>query len=222
MYPFMKKILKAATPHFFLRRFGEIRSCILKAGYLAFGRPFTPAETSKANGRRVRESFFDTYCRGNGLDVGFGGDPVTAHCRGWDFEHGDAQYLHGIEDAGFDFVYSSHTLEHLDDPSIALQNWWRAVRPGGYLILYVPHRDLYEKRRTLPSRWSQHHKRFFLIDKDDPPDTIGIVPLIERSLAGFEIVYAKECSEGHTITDPEAHSDGEYSIEAVIRKKENG
>jgi SAM-dependent methyltransferase len=217
----MKKILKAGTPNLLLKRLGRIRSGVLKTAYRAFGRPFTPAETSKARTRRMRDSFFETFCGGKGLDVGFGGDPVTADCRGWDFEHGDAQYLDGIEDAGYDFVYSSHTLEHMDDPTVALQNWWRAVKPGGYLILYVPHRDLYEKKRTLPSRWSPHHQRFFLIDQDDPPDTVGIVPLLKRSISGFEIVYVKECSEGHTITDPETHSDGEYSIEAVIRKQEN-
>ncbi len=37
-------------------------------------------------------------------------------------------------------------------------------------------------------------------------------------LNDFDIVYAKECSERHTINDPDLHSDGEYSIEVVIRK----
>jgi hypothetical protein len=42
--------------------------------------------------------------------------------------------------------------------------------------------------------------------------------LIERTLDGKELVYAKACSEGHTITEPDVHSDGEYSIEVVLRK----
>ncbi len=67
------------------------------------------------------------------------------------------------------------------------------------MILYLPHRNLYEKKKTLPSRWNLDHKHFFLIDKDEEPDTIGIIPMIQRSLSDFEIVYAKECSEGHTI-----------------------
>jgi hypothetical protein len=33
-----------------------------------------------------------------------------------------------------------------------------------------------------------------------------------------EIIYANECNEGHTITDPLIHSDGEYSIEVVVKK----
>ena len=85
--------------------------------------------------------------------------------------------------------------------------------------IYIPHRDLYEKRKSLPSRWNKDHKRFFLLDKDEGPDTIGIVPLIQQVLSNYEIIYAKECNKGHTITDPQKHSNGEYSIEVVIRKK---
>jgi hypothetical protein len=57
-----------------------------------------------------------------------------------------------------------------------------------------------------------------LIDKDEEPDTIGIVPLIKRTITEYEIIYAKKCGEGNTITDPLIHSDGEYSIEVVIKK----
>lgn len=81
-----------------------------------------------------------------------------------------------------------------------------------------PHRDLYEKKNSLPSRFNQTHTCFFLIDKDELPDTIGIIPLIKRNLTGYELVYAKECNEGRTITDPFLHSDGEYSIEVVLKK----
>lgn len=132
----------------------------------------------------------------------------------------NAQYLEKIENEAYDFVYSSHTLEHMSDPAEALINWWRVVKPGGFLILYIPHRDLYEKKTTLPSNWNFGHRQFFLLDSDEPPDTLGIIPLVSKCLHGVEIVYAKVCSEGHTITNPELHSDGEYSIEMVMRKIE--
>lgn len=189
--------------------------------YRLFGRPYAFAETSKAKQRRLREGFFGKYCSGKGLDVGYGGDPIIPGCAVWDFEHGDAQYLKGLKkDETFDFVYSSHTLEHMVDVEVALMNWWRVLKPGGYLILYIPHRDLYEKKSKLPSNWNWDHKHFFLLDKDESPDTIGIVPLIQRTLSGSEIIYAKECSEGHTVVDPKIHSDGEYSIEVVVKKNE--
>lgn len=187
--------------------------------YRIWGRPVSEGETSKAKQRRIREAFFARYCNGKGFDIGYGGDLLTEDCIGWDIENGDAQYLKGVNHSRFDFVYSSHTLEHMVNPDIALKHWWCVLKSGGYLILYVPHRDLYEKKKTLPSRWNADHKHFFLLDKDEKPDTIGIIPLVQRALSGFEIVYAKECSEGHTITDPELHSDGEYSIEVVVQKK---
>lgn len=197
----------------------SIHFCLQKIKYRSFGRPSKEGETAKARQRRKKEGFFEAYCNGRGIDIGYGGDLLTENCRGWDFEHGDAQYLHGIKDSEFDFVYSSHVLEDMVEPKIALKNWWRVLKNGGYLILYVPHRDLYEKRKTLPSRWNKNHKHMFLLDIDEKPDTIGIVPLIQRTLLDYNIIYAKECSEGHTITDPKKHSNGEYSIEIVVQKK---
>ena len=186
--------------------------------YARVGRPLKILESAKAKPRRIREGFFDKYCKGQGLDIGYGGDLLAVNCRGWDMEDGDAQYLLGLDDEQFDFVYSSHTLEHMENVETAVINWWRVVKTGGYLIVYVPHRDLYEKRKTLPSRWNLDHNCFFLPDKDEAPDTIGIALLVSRSLDRCRVVYIKSCDEGHTITDPDRHSDGEYSIEAVMQK----
>lgn len=192
----------------------------MKSIYLTFGRPKREGETAKAKVRRVREGFFGKFCTGNGLDIGYGGDLLTDNCVGWDFENGNAQDLKEVNDAQYDFVYSSHTLEHIYEPDVALANWWRVLKPSGFLILYLPHRDLYEKKTTLPSRWNYGHRHFFLLDRDELPNTLGILPLIRRVMDGYEIIYAKECSEGHLITDPAIHSNGEYSIEVVIKKKE--
>ncbi|UCE73148.1 MAG: class I SAM-dependent methyltransferase [Methanomassiliicoccales archaeon] len=182
------------------------------------GRPELPGETIRAKPRRLREGFFKKYCQGKGLDIGYGGDILSSNCVGWEIEDGDAHYLASIRDSEFDFVYSSHTLEHMPHVETALRNWWRVLKSGGYLILYLPHRDLFEKKKTLPSRWNTDHKHYFLVHKDDPPDTIGVVALIQRTLSNQKIIYAKACSEGHTERDPEKRSDGEYSIEAVIKK----
>jgi SAM-dependent methyltransferase len=199
----------------------ELRSNARLVRYRALGRPPYGGETTKAHARRTREGFFEKYCGGNGLDIGYGGDLLSATCIGWDIEDGDAQLLDRIADEAFDLVYSSHTLEHVEDASEALRNWYRVVKPGGHLIIFVPDRDLYEKKPTLPSRWNPEHKRFFLLDRDEPPDTIGLLPLIERNLPDAEIVSAQRCAEGHTIVDPLVHSDGEYSIEIIVRKRAN-
>ncbi len=215
----MKTLLKNSLPKpvwAFLRgSYYGMRTLQLKL----LGRPRFTGETTKAFHRRLREGFFDKYCQGRGLDIGYGGDPITPNVEGWDFEDGDAQYLAGAPNEAYDFVYASHTIEHMVDCDIALTNWWRVTKPGGYLLLYLSHREIYEKKPTLPSRFNSDHKHFFLPDRDEPPDTLGVRPLLERVLPGSEIVYVKECAEGHTITDPMRMSDGEFSIEAVVRKR---
>lgn len=215
----LTRYLKLIIPRAIWKPIKSIFDQLILFQYRLWGRPQTPAETTKARQRRITEAFFVKYCGGRGLDIGYGGDLLAVNCEGWDAEHGDAQHLKGLADLTYDFVYSSHTLEHIIDVELALKNWWRVLKNGGYLILYVPHRDLYEKKKILPSYWNNDHKHFFLIDRDEAPDTIGMIPVLQRSLSDYEIVYAKDCGEGHTITAPEIHSDGEYSMEIVVRKK---
>ncbi len=214
----MKKLLKKTLPQPVFDALKSVNNQALKVRYKYLGRPKTEGETTTAKLRRVRENFFENFCKGSGLDIGYGGDILTDNCKGWDYEDGDAQYLSSLGDSEFDFVYSSHTLEHMVDAGLSLQNWWRVLKPGGFLIVYIPHRDLYEKKTTLPSRWNADHKHFFLPDADEPPDTIGVKAMIERSLTTYEVIYIRECREGWTISDPLIHSNGEYSIEFVLRK----
>lgn len=203
----------------------QIKDYIRKVRYNLFGhlpilgRRASQGETTKAHGRRAREGFFEKYCLGRGLDIGYGGDPIVPGVRGWDFEHGDAHYLNGLDDESFDFVYSSHLLEHLPDIDVALTNWDRVLKPGGYLLLYLPHRDLYEKRKTLPSLFNSDHACFFLPHEDEAPDTIGVEPLIKKKFPEHEIIYCRTCDEGYVNPGNELPSEGEFSIELVLRKK---
>ena len=58
---------------------------------------------------------------------------------------GDCRRLPLFADGAFDTVFSSHTLEHIVEYRETLAEWWRLVAPGGHLILYLPHRDLYPR-----------------------------------------------------------------------------
>ncbi|MFH1615919.1 MAG: class I SAM-dependent methyltransferase [Planctomycetota bacterium] len=215
---FMRRALKRITPEPVWLLIRKIIFYCTVFLYRHRPRPCRTGETTKAKARRTKEGFFERFCQGKGLDIGYGGDLLADNCRGWDIEHGDAQMLEGIEDSEFDFVYSSHTLEHLDDAEVGLKNWWRVIKPGGYLILYLPERNLYERKKNLPSRWNNTHRRFFLLDRDEAPDTAGVIPLIQKNLFGYEIIYARVCNEGYKIPAPNKNSTGEYSIEAVIKK----
>ena len=52
--------------------------------------------SNNTKARREAEGFFDKFCRGAGIDVGCGADPVTQQCRGWDVQDGDAQKMAGV------------------------------------------------------------------------------------------------------------------------------
>ena len=190
-------------------------------------------ETAKAFARRLREGFFEKYCMGTGIDIGCGDDPLDPKIDKWDFrisKDQDAENFtsQNIPNEIYDFVYSSHCLEDLAHPGLALQNWWRILKPGGYLILYIPHRDLYERKRDLPSDGNFYHKWYFLIDRYEAPVTIGLIPFLNQNLADPDIIYVKKCDEGYWYDQEkfdrrkqtgEAWQGGEYSIECVVRKK---
>lgn len=53
----------------------------------------------------------------------------------WDLN----KYPWPFNDNEFDMIYSSHCLEHLEDPKKALEEMWRISKPNAKLILIVPH-----------------------------------------------------------------------------------
>jgi SAM-dependent methyltransferase len=121
-------------------------------------------ETSKCKQQRVDRGDFERYLRGEGMDIGVGSDPLRVPrgtVRPWDRR--DGQFLEGVYNESFDFVYSSHCLEHMRDVEIALNNWTRVLRPGGFLYIVVPDYMAYEKA-TWPSRFNRDHKHSFSLD----------------------------------------------------------
>jgi len=53
----------------------------------------------------------------------------------------EATNLEKLEDNKYDFLLSSHMIEHTANPIKALKEWLRIVKTGGYMILVVPHKD---------------------------------------------------------------------------------
>lgn len=182
-------------------------------------------ETRKAHERRKAEGWFEKYAPTDrpGLDIGSQFDSLNFIYRRWDyiFGDGDGEFLYGVPDESFWTVYNSHILEHARNPENALKHWWRVLHPGGHLIIVVPHRDLYEKKTTIPSRWNPDHKWFWLPDRDEAPNTLSLQHLIERALPEGELVSLQVLDSGYDYTlPPHVHAVGEYSIEAIVRKRD--
>ena len=87
-------------------------------------------------------------CKGKGLDVGPfgvtrggkrypgfpGATPVDIRLPGT----GSATDLSQYKDESQQYVFSSHCLEHVDDPEKAMSESFRVLRPNGVLFLYLP------------------------------------------------------------------------------------
>jgi len=119
-------------------------------------------EASKT--RAIWTDFERGLIRGRGIDIGCGPDPVAPDVRRFDLDDGDANRITQFVHEQFDYVYSSHCLEHMHDAASALSEWWALVRPGGHLIFAVPDEDLYEQG-VFPSRFNPDHKATFTISK---------------------------------------------------------
>ena len=115
------------------------------------------SETSK-----IRSRVWPWLKMGDGLDVGCGPDKVHPECIGLDSgKHpgtvqGSAEKL-PFDDDRFNWVYSSHCIEHLDDPELAISEMIRVLKPDGTLILYLPYKDWYDD--VYPNTWHKHQLR---------------------------------------------------------------
>jgi len=146
-------------------------------------------EQSKSARRRYLEGAFHTrYFVGHGVDIGGAPDPLAQYVRIfplmqsvriWDVADGDAQYMESVPEAHFDFVHSSHCLEHMVDVPVALKHWTRILKPGGHLIITVPDEDLYEHGQW-PSQFNGDHKWSFTLckTKSSMPKSINVIDLV--------------------------------------------
>jgi len=191
-------------------------------------------ELSKSIFRRQRDpNFLTRYFIGDGIDIGGFPDPLTLYSeffplietiKVWDLEDGDAEFMHSVPDETFNFVVSSHCLEHLNDPFVGLKNWFRIIKPGGHLVITIPEEDLYEQG-TWPSDKNLDHKWSFTIWKELSwaPKSINVLTLIQslgqyadiRSIKVEDSGYRYQLSDFDQTLTPTSES----AIEFVIRKK---
>jgi len=151
------------------------------------------------------------YTRGRGLDLGCGPNKAFPHMLGVDDLTDTSLFRIHIQpnivascerldmfgSASMDFVYSSHLLEHIEDHESALKEWWRLVKPGGHLVLYLPHRDLYPRIGTKGA--NPDHKHDFA-----PEDIVTVM----KGLGGWDLLRNEDRNGGQ-----------EYSFFQVFKKR---
>jgi SAM-dependent methyltransferase len=79
------------------------------------------------------------FCVGTGLDVGAGRWPLPGAIP-IDIKNGEDAMALPL--GHYDFIFSSHCLEHLPNPVAALEHWQSRLRYRGTLFLYLPHWEM--------------------------------------------------------------------------------
>jgi SAM-dependent methyltransferase len=196
-------------------------------------------ETTKALARRLRDPrFAERIFVGCGIDIGAGPDPLAAQaqhwprmerCDSWDVAQGDAQEMQGVPPARYDFVHSSHCLEHLRHPGRAVRSWWRILKPGGHLVVMVPDEDLYEQG-VWPSTFNPDHKHTFTIRKPAivgrgagwSPVSVAILDLCDFMEPPYQVVKLELLDEGYDYArgrEDQTLGPAEAGIELVVQKR---
>ncbi len=180
-------------------------------------------ESIKSYADKVENGFLDKYLSGqNILEIGFAGYnpgrpvvPIVENAIGIDQGYPNYDGIHlPFPDESQDAVYSSHVLEHIPNWELALQEWFRVLRVGGFMIIVVPHWLLYEKKKDLPSRFAgSGHFRYYL------PSTLLAEIQEALPLGEWRLRHMCDNDAGFDYTLPDyVHSEGCYEIECVIEK----
>jgi SAM-dependent methyltransferase len=177
-------------------------------------------ESRKTYAKRIQEGFFGKYMTGVGIELapkGYEEDietilptaiPVDLDTPGYN------GYELPVSDESQDYIYASHVLEHIDDYQRAIRAWHKALKVGGHIILYLPHRDLYEKKLQIPvSLHNPDHRRGYT--------PASILREIEESLEpnSYRVRLLRDNDDNYDYSiDETKHCVGECQIELVIQK----
>jgi len=100
---------------------------------------FYPAFQADGNAARFCMPFALEVCEGNGLDIGCNRQEwAFPNARMIDLTIDDPYDATHLPDGQFDYIFSSHCLEHLNDWVGVLDYWVSKIKSGGTLFLYLP------------------------------------------------------------------------------------
>ncbi len=179
--------------------------------------PVEFTETAKFVDWLDRQPHAQRWFGPTGLDIGYGGGDTPTFQGFVGYDRDSPNYKEDgslpFPDEKFDVVYSSNCLEHITMAISTIKEWFRCVRTGGFMVLLVPHKYLYEKKNRPPSNYNKEHCRFYT-----PADLLGE---IEVALApnSYRVRDLYDCDYGYDYSiPPEVHARGSYSIVCVIEK----
>jgi SAM-dependent methyltransferase len=97
------------------------------------------------------------FCKGNGLDIGGTPECRFPGAKVINTSIPDGFHATNLPNEKYDFIFSSHTLEHVENYLETLLYWRAHLKEGGVLFLYLPHPDM---RYWHPSNCKKHRHSF--------------------------------------------------------------
>lgn len=192
-------------------------------------------ESTKAVARRnFDRRFCTTYFVGDGIDIGCGQDsiinynefyPLMKSLRPWDLQDGDGMLLDGVPDESFDFVHSSHSLEHMADPKVAMDNWLRVLKLGGHMVLLLPDEDMFEQGSWPSAYAGADHINSWTISKSKSwcPASINVLDFFSEYNNIVEVLKVEKLDSTYLYSWPKLDQTRgiiqECAIEIILRKK---
>lgn len=120
------------------------------------------------------------YLKGHGIDVGCGTNRLSNKILSIDqqpnkkYAHADIVHdcynldikkpkefnghLFTFENNTLDFVFSSHCLEDFNEIPPVFMNWWKKIKPNGYMILLLPDMENNRYPKVGDSKGNPAHK----------------------------------------------------------------
>lgn len=87
--------------------------------------------------------FAKQFCIGDGLDIGGTEESHFPGTQIINLKVDDEFHAMNLPKKKYDFIFSSHTLEHVNGlPLNTLAYWKEHLKPDGVLFLYLPHYDM--------------------------------------------------------------------------------
>lgn len=98
-----------------------------------------PQFQAEGNASQFAIPYAKHICKGDGLDIGCmkeewsypGSTPI-------DISFPDGFDALNLPEGEYDYIYSSHCLEHINDWVEVLNYWWSKIKIGGNIFLYLP------------------------------------------------------------------------------------
>lgn len=132
----------------------------------------------------------------------------------------EATELRGIEDSAYDCILAARCLEHVANPLKALQEWRRVLKPGGVLVLDLPHKDgTFDWRRPVTSLSHMIEDYNNSIGEDDLThlsEVLDLHDLTKDKPAGSAQQFGKRCLENFKHRAMHHHVFDTWTVVAMV------